>query len=558
MHEGTEVDGPFCSGTMWVLDEDKNPKLLVVGGHDYETSPVQDNHGTPAVCWFNPLETPPTIPAQPAIPPSWFDGPAELPDQLWYPSIGRYLSSPTSFSVLVVGGSSHQGFGCGGTAPDPIWQYSRHWTLDDLENGAWAIRNDAYLWHQYPRTLTMYDGGAGSVLTIGHAVICESPVGGSGNPFGGAPLHRITGSGATVVEVDSPNPGTPPEPVNPTTYPVGGWHYTNAALLHTLKPQYRVPQTTFPAAAHTAPETIWNLDRLIVNGGAPENNNPALPDQLVVPALGTWEWTPTLGWTEKAPDPTPRAFGNLVILPNGSLLAVGGQAHTTPEGGWQERTQYRFGSHRFEPGLPGSPGIWTSMQDRTNLGPAPSNVNFEGVYGNLDFSMPRGYHSVAVLLKSGDVALMGGEITTFNSTIPPEGYDPSFLTSFFPEDSIEVYKPPFAFESQRPRVTSPEPLADMHYGVEYCIQVNDSNKVDYACLIGVGSATHHFDYGQRYIELMVKRGACSGGNLTILPPTKPAMAPEGYFLLFVVQKRQNINNETVLVPSAGAFVKVTF
>ncbi len=44
--------------------------------------------------------------------------------------------------------------------------------------------------------------------------------------------------------------------------------------------------------------------------------------------------------------------------------------------------------------------------------------------------------------------------------------------------------------------------------------------------------------------------------MEILAPPDPAMAPEGYYLLFVVELRQSGNT---LVPSVkGEFVKVTF
>lgn len=77
------------------------------------------------------------------------------------------------------------------------------------------------------------------------------------------------------------------------------------------------------------------------------------------------------------------------------------------------------------------------------------------------------------------------------------------------------------------------------------------------CLIGVGSVTHSFDSGQRYVELMWRDLPPSGGfpaqankYKEVLPPPVADMAPEGYYMLFGV--------DSTGVPSLGRFVKLTF
>jgi hypothetical protein len=76
--------------------------------------------------------------------------------------------------------------------------------------------------------------------------------------------------------------------------------------------------------------------------------------------------------------------------------------------------------------------------------------------------------------------------------------------------------------------------------------------------MGVPSVTHHFDYGQRYVELMIERNpatGCPGNNIKLMPPQEPFMAPEGYYLLFLV----NLKSDGSRVPSLpGRFVKLTF
>ncbi len=110
--------------------------------------------------------------------------------------------------------------------------------------------------------------------------------------------------------------------------------------------------------------------------------------------------------------------------------------------------------------------------------------------------------------------------------------------------SMEIYSPPYLFKSPRPQIlTNPDTI---HYQERFCVEVNRS--ITKACLIGIGSNTHHFDYGQRYIELMVlSPGDCGTGSVELLAPT-PTMAPEGYYMLFVMNNRG---------PSKAKFVKLT-
>jgi hypothetical protein len=62
--------------------------------------------------------------------------------------------------------------------------------------------------------------------------------------------------------------------------------------------------------------------------------------------------------------------------------------------------------------------------------------------------------------------------------------------------------------------------------------------------------THHFDYGQRYVELLIDvdpENPCPQNTpVRILPPPMASMAPPGYYLLFLV--------DTEGRPSTGKFV----
>ena len=93
-------------------------------------------------------------------------------------------------------------------------------------------------------------------------------------------------------------------------------------------------------------------------------------------------------------------------------------------------------------------------------------------------------------------------------------------------------QPAWTVRSQRPSLTNvpsviPYPTAAATN--TFCVQTNKPNCILRACLIGVGAVTHHFDYGQRYIELMTRQASCAGGNIEVFPPPKAGVAPPGFY-----------------------------
>ena len=120
--------------------------------------------------------------------------------------------------------------------------------------------------------------------------------------------------------------------------------------------------------------------------------------------------------------------------------------------------------------------------------------------------------------------------------------------------SVDLFKPPYWFYSQRPSLVGAPSVIQYPTSSAsnaFCVNTNKPECILRACLIGVGSVTHHFDYGQRYIELMTRWVACSDGNqIEVYPPPKASVAPPGYYMLFLV----DVNR----LPSVGTFVKVDY
>lgn len=482
----------FCSGHAWVLDAEGQAKLITVGGSF-----------TNRAYWFD-AETV-----------SWNPGPdpVDLPveDVNYYPSVMVYGDDAARASrVATIGGTRT---GAHETCPPDL--FDKWWSLGaPFTSGSWTIHPTASHWFQYPRTLLL---SSNVILSAGHVVTCEDDV---PDPYetedwGGNPVQII--DLASGLQLDLPN--VDPNVVFAAGFPKGphqplrGWNYNNAVVLHTLKSNWS--WTTDPVAALAR----YDLDRVLAFGGVPklQPHTFSYDGHSVTLELQGAASTPMGSWTwlEKARAEVGRAVGNWVILPTGEILAVGGALRASVPLATTEL---------FDPGLPSMPGTWRRVHTRL----APSGQSS---------AIPRVYHSAALLTPGGEVVVMGGA----------QGTSP--LNSMH---TLEVYRPPYLYYSGRPSLTSVP--AEIHYpdGSDpntFCVQTN-AVWIQKAVLIGVGSVTHHFDYGQRYVELMTRGAQCGAGNLEILPPVKSTLAPPGHYMLFLI--------DGFGLPSVGRLVKLDY
>jgi hypothetical protein len=208
---------------------------------------------------------------------------------------------------------------------------------------------------------------------------------------------------------------------------------------------------------------------------------------------------PSPAWREVAPMAFARQFHNLIALPDGNVLAMGGATR----GGGVDPTKAVL-----------TPEIWNATSETwTSMAP---------------MATPRMYHSTSLLLPDGRVVVAGGGRKGGATDFP----------------SAEIYSPPYLFRGPRPTLSSAP--GQVQYGSSFDVTTPDAANIASISLIHSGSMTHAFDENQRLLMLNFTRGS---GKVTVTAPANGNLAPPGYYMLFIV--------DTNGVPSVGSFVRVT-
>jgi hypothetical protein len=144
-------------------------------------------------------------------------------------------------------------------------------------------------------------------------------------------------------------------------------------------------------------------------------------------------------------------------------------------------------------------------------------------------SAARNYHSTAVLMPDGTVLVAGGGHED-NSTDPGQY-------------SAQVYSPSYLFDGPRPTITS-APSAST-YGANMTISTPDASSISAVNLVSLSADTHQADMDQHFVPLSFTAGS---GSLAVQAPSSSALAPPGYYMLFVVNGAG--------VPSVAAIVRM--
>ena len=326
-------------------------------------------------------------------------------------------------------------------------------------------------------------------------------------------------------------------------------------------------------------------DRVIVFGGSMDQNYyGATPDGWSPDwvALSTVQEFDTLAnsWILKEAElASPRIYCNAVVLPTGKILITGGHTaeirdhadHFQPSSQSCDRiTKMVSRPEIYDPGpSPAPPSstsgllnesvavpVWNECQEP---GP-PANPCAGGPPGlaaiNADKPSPRTHHHVAVLLQDARVFVAGGEVSNICG-VPN------------PQHTGEIFSPPYLFQGFRPVISYSESKVDLTSGppgvtfkVTVFIKDDPAHMVpdDGIVLVRPAAVTHHFDADQRYIVLErveVSSSIRGYSKIITFDVTAPleSLAPEGYYMLFVVEQGIGACGGTVRVPSMGQFIQ---
>jgi galactose oxidase-like protein/glyoxal oxidase-like protein len=220
------------------------------------------------------------------------------------------------------------------------------------------------------------------------------------------------------------------------------------------------------------------LEKVLVAGGtlveSPSPGTATNTAEVIDFSVGSPAWSYT------APMTYARVNHNLVLLADGTVLAVGGGggngAHVSPV----------FTPELYNP----TTGTWTLM--------APQIV-------------PRTYHSTAVLLADGRVLSAGAN-------------DRGSM-----QETYEIFSPPYLFQGPRPVISSVP--ASLSYGANFTVTTPDAASIVRMALVKPGATTHADNFDQRYVDLTFTIGS---GQITATAPASGNYAPPGSYMLVIV------------------------
>jgi hypothetical protein len=211
-----------------------------------------------------------------------------------------------------------------------------------------------------------------------------------------------------------------------------------------------------------------------------------------------------------APQPAYRSVAGLnmarmhlcaTLLPDRTVLVSGGAMME------ENAAQAAFAAEIYHPDPGAGPGRWAMA--------AESRV-------------PRLYHSVAVLMPDGKVITAGS--------------NPQRKTE---ELRIEVFWPPYLFETTRPEITVAD--TELGYGGAVAVTVPDAAGLASACLVQAGATTHSSNCEQRLVDLPLTVTGANTASLAL--PVTATLAPPAWYLLFVVNAEG--------IPSHGIWVHLS-
>ena len=238
--------------------------------------------------------------------------------------------------------------------------------------------------------------------------------------------------------------------------------------------------------------------KILKTGKAFNPDDPVTPSLATAYVLDATQASPI--WQQVASMNNPRSYHNLTLLPDGTVLVVGGGPTTA-------------GTDTADATLTSE--IWS-----------PTTQTFTALGSTMD--APRLYHFSSLLMPDGRVLANGGG--RFDDVSAPTD-----------QYSAEFFAPPYLFKGTRPVITTAP--TTLQYGQPFTIATPDAARIGKVSLLRYGATTHTFNMGQLFLPLTFTTGTSS---LTVTAPANGNLAPPGNYLLFIL--------DTNGIPSVAATV----
>jgi hypothetical protein len=236
--------------------------------------------------------------------------------------------------------------------------------------------------------------------------------------------------------------------------------------------------------------TQYEKGRILIMGGSLDSGSPATNHCEIV------FWNDT-GLHTRATSPMnySRRYPTPVILPDGKVLVIGGTALGN------DKANAVYAAEIFDPVTE----QWAILPSAT---------------------VPRMYHSVALLLPDGRVWTASTSYSTKKAELRTEIFSPGYVS--------EV----------RPSISGPPAVGQ--YGEKIKIPTKDGLNTKAVSLIRLSTITHNLNTDQRLVWLHITNK--SKFNVVVAAPFNSSLAPPGYYLIHLID-----NNG---IPSEGVFVKI--
>ena len=257
---------------------------------------------------------------------------------------------------------------------------------------------------------------------------------------------------------------------------MGGMYATSMVFTPATNTWVTGPSMNFGERIYGAMVLLPGLQKVLQAGGNPNQNQSENATKTVEMIDFS---KPKAVWSYVAPMNSPRQNENLVLLPDGTVLAVGGGTgggrYTNPV---LQPEDYNLASN-----------TWTLYNPQ---------------------QAQRTYHSTALLLPDGRVLSAGSDS------------GPNAKT-------LEVFSPPYLSNGTRPAITSAP--GSLTYNQQFTITTPDAASIKRVALIKVASTTHATRFDERFVDLSFKIGA---GQITATAPLSGNYAPPGYYMLDIL------------------------